>query len=163
VPAQKSVCELADLSALGKIAVRAPIGGAVASALGVPFGRATWDSHGALVVGSGPGDWMVLDEPDITRLERLVAEAGEFASVVDLTHGRALLRITGAGAAELLGGVCALDLSDDAVPDGAALRTSVANVVTDLVRDDVDGVRSYLLHCERSSGQYLADVLLEET
>jgi sarcosine oxidase gamma subunit len=56
--------------------------------------------------------------------------------------------------------VCALDLSDDAVPDGAALRTSVAALVTDVVRDDVEGVRSYLLHCERSSGQYLADVLL---
>jgi len=29
----------------------------------------------------------------------------------------------------------------------------VAKVVTDVVRDDFDGTRSYLLHCERSSGQ----------
>jgi hypothetical protein len=36
----------------------------------------------------------------------------------------------------------------------------VAALVTDVVRDDVAGVRSYLLHCERSSGQYLADTLL---
>jgi glycine cleavage system aminomethyltransferase T len=43
------------------------------------------------------------------------------------------------------------------------LRTSVAEVATDVVRDDVrsTGERSYLLHCERSSGQYLFDALLD--
>ena len=34
-------------------------------------------------------------------------------------------------------------------------------MVTDVVRDDVAGARSYLLHCERSSGQYLWDALLD--
>jgi glycine cleavage system aminomethyltransferase T len=29
------------------------------------------------------------------------------------------------------------------------------------VRDDEDGTRSYLLHCERSYGQYLFDALLD--
>jgi hypothetical protein len=37
----------------------------------------------------------------------------------------------------------------------------VAKLVTDIVRDDLDGVPSYLLHCERSSGQYLADAVLD--
>jgi sarcosine oxidase subunit alpha len=151
-----------DLSALAKVVVRAPHDGAVAAALGVRFGRTVRDG-GALIVGAGPGEWLALDDPGTAlpaRLERLATGSGEFASVVEVTHGRALLRLTGAGAADLLATVCALDLSDDAVPDGAALRTSVAALVTDVVRDDVEGVRSYLLHCERSSGQYLADVLL---
>jgi len=42
-----------------------------------------------------------------------------------------------------------------------AFRSSVAKVVTDVVRDDFDGTRSYLLHCERSSGQYPFDVLVD--
>ena len=46
-------------------------------------------------------------------------------------------------------------------PDGAVFRASCANVVTDVIRDDVDGTRSYLLHCERSSGQFLFDALLD--
>ena len=46
------------------------------------------------------------------------------------------------------------------MPDGAALRTAVAAVATDVIRDDLDGIRSYLLHCERSVGQYLFDVAL---
>ena len=37
----------------------------------------------------------------------------------------------------------------------------MAGVATDVVRDDVAGTRSYLLHCERSSGQYLFDSLLD--
>jgi sarcosine oxidase gamma subunit len=55
--------------------------------------------------------------------------------------------------------VCGIDFADDVTPDGAALRTSVAKLVTDIVRHDVDGAPSYLLHCERSSGQYLFDAL----
>src|SRR5436305_1332995 len=54
----------------------------------------------------------------------------------------------------------ATDLDDDLVPDGAALRTAVAAVAADIIRDDHDGPRSYLLHCERSVGQYLFDALL---
>lgn len=34
-------------------------------------------------------------------------------------------------------------------------------MITDVVRDDHAGARSYLLHCERSSGQYLFDALLD--
>jgi hypothetical protein len=37
----------------------------------------------------------------------------------------------------------------------------VAKVVTDVVRDDVGGNRSYLLHCERSAGQYLFNAIRE--
>ena len=57
--------------------------------------------------------------------------------------------------------VCSLELSDDMVPNGAALRGSVAGVVTDMIRDDADGTLSYLIHCERSSGQYLWDTLFD--
>ena len=46
-------------------------------------------------------------------------------------------------------------------PDGAAFRSSVAKHLTDIVRDDHDGVLSYLLHCERSLGRYLSDALID--
>jgi heterotetrameric sarcosine oxidase gamma subunit len=177
---------LSDLSPLTKIAVRASLDGPVRDALGTPFGRATrpqpanrrsqhtvsGDSAptgaltGALVIGSGPGEWLVLGPPDggpalRSALTMVAEESGEFASVIDLTHGRALVRLRGADCPGLLAKVCAVDLADSVIPDGAAFRSSVARVVTDVVRDDVDGVRSYLLHCERSSGQYLADCLLD--
>jgi glycine cleavage system aminomethyltransferase T len=35
----------------------------------------------------------------------------------------------------------------------------VASLATDVIRDDRDGIPGYLLHCERSSGQYLFDAV----
>jgi heterotetrameric sarcosine oxidase gamma subunit len=158
---------LIDCTPLAKFAARAPIGGRAATELGVPFGRAARADDGVLVVGSGPGEWMLLGAPDsrtaiAARLEAIVALApDEVVTFVDQTHGRALIRVKGSSATAVLARLCGIDWSDDITPDGAALRSSVAAVATDIIRDDQDGVRSYLLHCERSSGQYLFDALLD--
>ena len=161
---------ITDCTPLAKVHLRAPWNGAMAKALGVPFGRAARDSDGPwLVIGSGPGEWLVLAPPGAAAaapvagwLATMAADSApeEFISVVDLTHGRALMRITGRDAAELLARLCGADLHDDMAPDGAALRAPVAGVATDIVRDDRAGVPSYLLHCERSSGQYLFGTLV---
>lgn len=93
---------------------------------------------GSLVVAVSPGEWMVIgDKPNVD-------------DVVDMTHVRAALRLTGAGARSLLEHVCSLDLSDSMTPNGAAARTLVAGVATELIRDDVTGELSYLLLMSRS-------------
>ena len=153
-----------DCTPLAKVLVRASADGEVARMLGVPFGRAARDEHETLVVGSGPGEWLLLVPPGAGaavagRVKELPDEG--LVSVFDATHGRALMRITGARADDLLAKVCGVDLSEEVTPDGAAFRSSVAKLVTDVVRDDQEGVLSYLLHCERSSGQYLFDALID--
>jgi sarcosine oxidase subunit alpha len=154
---------LADHSALTATWVRAPRAGDAAAALG-PAGRTVRRSDGALVCGFGPGEWMIVTAAGDTDAARrvqdeLAAAHDELVTVVDLTHGRALLRLTGDDAPAVLAKVCAIDLHDDATPDGTALRTRIAAVTADLVRDDRDGARSYLVGCERSSGRYLFDEL----
>ena len=162
---------ITDCTALAKVHLRSSWNGARAKALGVPFGRADRDGAspegGWLVAGSGPGEWFVFAPPDAAAaaagwLGTVAADSApeEFVSVVDLTHGRALMRITGPDAADLLARLCGADLHDDMAPDGAALRSAVAGVATDIVRDDRAGAPSYLLHCERSSGQYLFGALV---
>ncbi len=164
---------LTDSTPLAKVAVKAAGGGPMAEILGVGFGRAAvkaWDvacgRGDVLLVGSGPGEWLVLAAPGqhapvVDWLENIAALADELVTVIDVTHGRALVRLTGARAPDLLAKECGVDLDDAVCPDGAALRSAVAGVATDLVRDDLSGTRSYLLHCERSSGQYLFDTLLD--
>ena len=166
VSARRSAAELkiTDCTPLAKILVLASTESELARSLGVPFGRATRDAHGTLVVGSGPGEWLLLATPgtSVAVTQRVEEVPGEgLISVFDATHGLALLRITGARAPDLLAKVCAIDFSEAVTPDGAAFRSSVAKLVTDIVRDDRDGEISYLLHCERSSGQYLFDVLID--
>lgn len=158
--------------------MRAPLAGEVAAELRVPPGRAErvlWPvSEGedldVLLVGSGPGEWTVLADPGLAgpvvdRLSAVCASTTELVTVLDVTHGRALVRLTGAAAVDVLAKECAVDLSTRARQDGSALRTDVAGLATDIVRCDLvcgEGVAagsSYLLHCERSSGQYLYDSL----
>ena len=180
---------LVDCTPLAKVLVRSDPGGRVARHLGVGHGRAARDPHGTLVVGSGPDERLLLAAPGteaaVAARVRAVAGSGAageqdlgLVSVVELfTHGRALMRLTGTEAPQLLAKVCAVDFDDRVTPDGTAFRSSVAKVATDVVRDDRpdplpagpprgpggagDGLRSYLLHCERSSGQYLFDAILD--
>lgn len=153
---------LADHSPMAKVAVRSAPDGALAARLGIPFGRCARDGDGTLAVGSGPGEWLLLAAPGTAAaVARRIRCGEEFATVIDVTHGRALLRLTGPEGSRLLAKVCAIDLSDRATPDGTAFRSEVARLVTDVIRDDLGGTRSYLLHCERSSGQYLFDALLD--
>jgi heterotetrameric sarcosine oxidase gamma subunit len=163
---------LSDRTPLAKVVVRASSGSAAATALGVATGRCTRPGDGTLVAGSGPGEWTVLDAPGRgpELAERWQASGGDRAddaggagltTAVDLTSARALLRLKGTDAHRLLAKVCAVDLDDRVTPDGSAFRSSVAKVVTDVLRDDQAGIRSYLLHCDRSYGQYLFDALLD--
>jgi heterotetrameric sarcosine oxidase gamma subunit len=150
---------LTDLTPLTKVAVRAVPDGPMADALSTP-------GPGVLVTSVVPGEWLVLAEPGeqaavLGWLEPVAGRSERLATVVDLTHGRALLRLSGRAAAAVLAKECALDLGDRGCSDGRALRTAVAGVAVDVVRQNRDGVPSYLLHCEWSSGQYLFDVLLD--
>jgi heterotetrameric sarcosine oxidase gamma subunit len=142
---------LADLTPMTKIGVKAS-----QPALEVGYGRSVrvgdW-----LVTGSGPGEWTLLGPVG----ETMSVPTSGFATVIDLTHGRALMRLTGLKAARVMEKICSIDLSTPMCPNGAVFRAAVANVVTDVVRDDIGGVPSYLLHCERSSGQFLFDALLD--
>ncbi|HSK92053.1 MAG TPA: sarcosine oxidase subunit gamma family protein [Euzebyales bacterium] len=156
---------LADHTPLTKIAVRAARAGAVAAHLGVPPGGAARDG-GRLIATFAPGEWLVIGPIDqraalTAQLDEVAQAADELATVLDVTHGRVLLRLSGAAAAAVLSKVCAIDLHDDATPDGTALRSAVAAVVTDIVREDAGAQRSYLLGCEWSSGQYLHEAVLE--
>jgi heterotetrameric sarcosine oxidase gamma subunit len=155
---------LSDRTPWAKVLVHAPETGPYSRTAAVGFGHAARVEGGVLEIGSGVGEWLLLGP--IGSAGDLMARAAartdaEQVSVLDMTHGRALVRLTGGAAPAVLSKVCGVDLADHVTPILAAFRSLVANVATDVVRDDVAGVRSYLLHCERSSGQYLFDVLVD--
>lgn len=104
-----------------------------------------------LVYSTSPNEWTMLG-----------GAAPEGMRSIDLTHVRAVIRISGSDAVWLLAKVCALDFDARMFPPGAAARTSVAKTVTEVVRDDVSGEPSYLLVTSRSFGEYLYHVLVDQ-
>ena len=153
---------LTDYSTMAKVLIHAEPSSTVAERLAVPFGRSRRGDDGTLILRVRPAQWLLFAETGragelVAHWEGVAAETGEFVSVLDVTPGRTLLRLTGESSPALLAKICALDL--ETAPEGSALRSSVAKVNAEIVRDDTDGRRSYLLACERSYGRYLTDVI----
>ncbi|MCP3974544.1 MAG: hypothetical protein GY720_08640 [bacterium] len=102
-----------------------------------------------IIYSVAPGEWLELSahspKPD-----------GSISpTAIDVTHARALLRVTGTDAANTLEKICALDFDNRFTPSGAAARTSVAAIAAEVIRLDRDGSPSYLICCSRSYGDYL--------
>jgi sarcosine oxidase, subunit alpha len=153
---------LTDCSPTAKVLIHANPSGALADRLAVPFGRSRRDDDGTLILRVRPAQWLLFGDAGRARelvehWEAAATGTDEFVSVIDVTSGRTLLRLTGESSPALLAKICALDLATAA--DGSALRSSVAKVNAEIVRDDADGRRSYLLACERSYGRYLTEVI----
>lgn len=168
----KAALRLADASAVTKLVVRSD-----QPQFDVGFG-ASVEVDDALVCGSRPGEWLILGSAAACAAAAEQVDRSGFTSIIDLTHGRALFRITGDDAPRALEKVCSLDWSDTMTPDGAVTSASVARVSCDVLRHDVaeaahgTGVgpdrgepaarrRSYLIACDRSFGQYLFDALAD--
>jgi sarcosine oxidase gamma subunit len=94
------------------------------------------------------------------------------STVIDLTHARALIRIVGADSARVVSKLRGINFGDTMTPDDTALRTSVARLVAEVIRNDLAEpsaaatepgrlAPSYLIMCERSAGQYLFDTILD--
>lgn len=82
-----------------------------------------------------PGEVTVISDRDMPE------------SAIDLTHGRAVVRISGSNARNLLMRLTPLDVTTDMFPVGAAARTLVADITTEIVHDADE---TYLLVTSRS-------------
>jgi len=151
---------LIDESAATKVSIRASDDSAVAAELEVPFAHSL-ERNGVLVVGMRPEEWLLLGDTEPVRAVAAGVDPGSdgLVTVIDITHGRAMFRLSGDESPAALEKVCSIDFGDHMTPDGAAVGASVAKVACDLVRNDRGEERSYLIMCDRSLGQYLWDAL----
>lgn len=161
---------LIDCSAFNKTLVRTQTAPDVAHKLSAGRSGAT-DIRTRLVAPVGAGEWLILDLPNERRPD-LTAELPFDHSLDDLTHSRAMIRIYGEKSSGVISKLCAVDLAETKLPNGFGLRTSVAGLVCELIRDDYPAglasdktvaakVRSYIVLCDRSAGQYLFDSMLD--
>ena len=150
-----------DETVTAKIVVRAAAGTAAAADLAVPYGQSRLRADGTLVCGTRPDEWTLFAAVDRAAEVAASVNTEGFVNVIDITHGRAMMRVSGRKATALLAKVCNIDLADDMTPDGAVFSGSVAKVTCDLLRSDRAGEPSYLISCERSFGDYLFAALAD--
>lgn len=96
------------------------------------------EANGALLIWSGPDQFLVLSARDSAMQRAREAFAG-VASLSEQSDGRCLIRISGRKARDMLAKVCSLDLHTEVFPAGAAAATSVDHTPVNLWRGhDVD-------------------------
>lgn len=125
----------------------AVIGAALGASL--PDGPACVRVGNVTCVGTGPGNWLVVQSeaaPDFA--ENLAARLEGLASVSDQSSGYHILRLTGAGARTILQRGAAIDFHPDRFQSGSAATTVIAHI--GVIIWQVDDQPSYDLAIFRS-------------
>lgn len=171
---------LIDVSGESKVLIKAANDAAVVAQIAVPFGRSRRYNPDVLAAGTRPGEWMLIGRSTaVAQVMSELSPAGR-VTVVDYTHGRAMVRIVGPSSISTLAKLCSADFSDQMFPNGGVLGANVAGVICDLVRADIGpndrrsspddggsgGVKnetliSFLIMFDRSYGNYMAGALFD--
>jgi heterotetrameric sarcosine oxidase gamma subunit len=97
--------------------------------------------------------------PSAAELDESFDQAKRFAHATDYTHGKAILKVNGAMAGELLSKLCGLDFYESAFPNMQVKQSSAAKIKTLIARCDEAGAPAYFLHVDRSLGQYFFEAV----
>ena len=109
-----------------------------------------------------PGEWLVTgNAADVERVRTRCAEAaGNRGLMIDITHARATFELSGAAACSVLAAHCPLDLSDDAMPVGAAKRSMFSDAGFFISRrSDRDGQPRFRLIFDQTMAGYAERLL----
>ena len=108
----------------------------------------------------GPGIWQVVGDPYATiQAETLRASLEGLASVVDLSHARTALTVSGMSAQATLNKFCGLDLDLEQFPIGAATNTRFGHIGMTLAR--IGAEHHFELLVFRGYAEHVFEALLE--
>ena len=133
---------------------------AVQDALGLELPltpNTTTAGNDLLSIWLGPDEWLLLAEhqrSDSPVKELQAALTGHFASVVDISAGQTVIRLSGPSTLDVLARGCALDLDPSVFPPGACAQTLLARAQALLVA--VDAKPTFDIVVRRSFAPYAA-------
>ena len=122
----------------------------------------TLSAHGISALWLGPDEWLIQTPP--VRAERVAndlcqALKGAHAAVVDLTHARMVIRISGAKSRDVLAKGCPLDLHPRVFAASAGAQSLLAKA--SIILHAVDAEGSFDIFVARSYAEYLWDWLAD--
>ncbi len=141
---------------VGEAGVR--VAGALALSLPAP-NRYSGDLHQSLRA-IGFGIWQIAgDEGTVPAAATLRATLSGVATVVDLSHARTALQVSGTAAARTLAKHCGLDLHASKFPTGSATNTRFGHIGMTLAR--IDDAPTFELLVFRGYAEFVFESLVE--
>lgn len=111
-----------------------------------------------------PDECVLLTSDVQAALKRLKGvSSSRLLTLTDVTHGRAMILITGLRAADVLPKVCGLDFSARRFPDHYAAQTMLAKVRALVIRADSGDLPVYTVVVDRSLATYVWEVVYDAT
>lgn len=114
-------------------------------------------SQGLLAIWLGPDEWLLLaaqDHSEALASDLQAALTGHVASIVDISSGQTVIRLSGPSALDVLARGCALDLHPSVFPPGACAQTMLARAQALLIV--VDDTPTFDFVVRRSFAPYVA-------
>ena len=165
LPANVLICERHPVSLLQISAFAATISEtehALCTALGLQAPAANQLSGDSTLSlrSVGPGVWQVFgDVLHSPQADQLRAILKGIASVVDLSHGRTALLVSGLCAAKTLAKFCGLDLQPDKFMTGSSTQTRFGHIAMTLSR--IDDAPTFEILVFRGYAQHVFESLVE--
>ncbi len=112
------------------------------------------------VVWNGPNQWMVISEGAAAEgmLEKIQKVVGDKAGVVDQSHGRVGLRLSGEHARTVIKKNCPIDIHPRSFTPGSCALTTIAHIGALLIQ--VDDAPTYDLFVNRSFARSFANSIV---
>lgn len=116
----------------------------------------------SLVLRLGYNEYLIEDLPggSICSQLRQAGQSREYG-VYTVPRNDAAFILSGNRVQALFSEVCAIDLRDSALPEGAVVMTQIAGISATLLKTAVNGKPVYRLWCDGTYGPYLWETLLE--
>ena len=160
LPPRSSELSAADASSLATVIVRgAPDSNLSKQLSGVGLGRSVTRGP-VLIARQTLVQWLYVGGPDDVALAIAALDLSGATSVVDKSHARSLIRMSGSAAAEMIQRWSLLDMADAMFPNYAFVAVPVAGVRCEIIRDDIQGSRSYLVAFDRTYAEWLVERLV---
>jgi len=124
----------------------------------LPLAANTYATQGDLrILWLGPNEWLIMG-PDDTRAEAICASlrqelAGQFAAVVDISHTRTVIEMSGAKARDILVRGISLDLHPSVFKPGQCVQTGLSRA--NVILAQTDDAPSYDILVLNSFADYL--------
>jgi sarcosine oxidase subunit gamma len=160
-PIGNAIVALAEHRSIVSIAAFAECLAPLQAALGValPGPNRQTEHDGILYLWAGPETWLALaDAADPDFDLRMAQHCTTLAVVTDQSDGRAILRISGPAARNVLAKLVPIDLHPAAFPPNATALTLAGHIPVQIWHKAPDG---FELACFRSYAQALYEVLIQ--
>ena len=108
-------------------------------------------------ISTAPGKEISAQKKLTTTLEA----SEKFATVTDITHGRAEIRVIGPDSQKLLSKVCGLDFHPSAFPNETAKQSSLAKTTQLIIRRDIGELPAFSIIGVQSLGAYIWDTMVK--